>query len=297
MREGNAIVDIVDVALASSQNARHPRLDFRPEDAGYAHEKGEERGNEVQTKAKDNDSDEFPQPVPRDSLQARVRVELEPEAVMALDITESSIGICISGHPQSSRNGFEMRRLDPIQLRHSSTSHGEVADRIDVIAREHDVCAVVVGWPLQPEGNPGKPCGRVLHTLKSLVEPSGKGVSVVSKRMPFTLWDDRHAVERTSSSANRAEPRQAIENDQPPDQWGRCVAFARAPNVREGETYCSRMAYESRGMAEDDRSEKVLRHFLRSLYEEREPSPTLSSEVGCRKVTDEHWEEEESSLL
>lgn len=230
-------------------------------------------------------------------------IDWSRKAVMALDITENQVGICIGGRP-SSHEDNEVHRLDPIRLHTSRSSHDQVAAQIDNLAREHDVCAIVVGWPLQPEGNPGKPCGKVLHTLENLVAHDS---SIVSRRRPFTLWDDRRAAidkespsssSQSTSSTSRSEDNDrtttstTIENDQPPDQWGRCVAFARAPTSKDGDTYCSQNAYDR---PTGDKASGILRHFLGSFYSQELSSTGVSrssSDIDYEKVTRDSWEEE-----
>lgn len=218
------------------------------------------------------------------------------KAVMALDINENQVGISIGRHPSQAEGGSKICRLDPVRLSSSSSavSHEKVAEHIDSIAKEHNVCAVVVGWPLQPEGNPGKPCGKVLHTLENLMERKS---GIVSKRRPFTLWDDRHVEEpaRTSSRSNSDQDRptsRPIQNDQPPDQWGRCVAFARAPTSGDGETYCSQEAYDRRTCDGSEKASGILEHFLGSVYDR--PEPSVSDDY--RKVTNDSWDAEEALL-
>jgi len=205
---------------------------------------------------------------------------------MVLDITETSIGVCIGDHP--TQDGA-IRRIDPIRLLPSS-SH-EVAEHIDTLAKEHNVCAVVVGWPLQPEGNPGKPCGKVLHTLENLMD---RKRSLVSKKRPFTLWDDRYAeTSPTASTADEGLNCKSVENDQPPDQWGRCTAYARAPTSKDGDTYCSRAAYRRPAGDGSERASGIFQHFLGSFYSGSIPTSCRGSVTAdYRKVTNDSWEEE-----
>ena len=99
--------------------------------------------------------------------------KLSGKCVIALDISRERVGLALGAHP--SRN-LPICSLPPIQL-FTKRSFGdelrvpreEVAAELDDLVDNLDVCGFIVGWPLQPEGRPGKPCGLVLHILENIL--------------------------------------------------------------------------------------------------------------------------------
>ena len=85
----------------------------------------------------------------------------------------------------------------------------EILHQISTIIKKHRVCAMVVGWPTQPNGRVGKSCGRVFHFLDSFAQGSKP---LLSKERPFVLWEE----ERCSTTFV--------------DKWGRSAVFSRIPS-------------------------------------------------------------------
>jgi len=114
-------------------------------------------------------------------------------AVLAVDIGHDRIGLAVASHPGSKQ---PIRMLRPLAVTHETRQgNRRVLSQACVrtmasIVQEHQVCALLVSWPVQHEGRCGKPCGQVLHALDSLVQESN---SIVTKTRPVCLWDDRHA--------------------------------------------------------------------------------------------------------
>jgi hypothetical protein len=81
-----------------------------------------------------------------------------------------------------------------------------VVQDLKKVVKNYNVCGFVVSWPLQKEGRCGAPCGKVLHTLDSLVAESS---DIVNIARPFCLWDDHHYVPTE-------------------DEWGRAPLYGEA---------------------------------------------------------------------
>lgn len=125
-------------------------------------------------------------------------------SVLSVDIGKHEIGMAVAPHP-SSRN--PIRTLPPLRLERTSlntqtadnhqravTLTQKCVQHMASIVQDHQVCALLVSWPVQDEGRFGKPCGQVLHTLDSLLEESN---TIVTKQRPICLWDDRHVRMQT----------------------------------------------------------------------------------------------------
>lgn len=116
----------------------------------------------------------------------------QSSAVLAVDIGPDRIGLAVAPHPGSKQ---PIRTLQPLAVTHETRrGNRRVLSQACVrtmasIVQEHQVCALLVSWPVQHEGRFGKPCGQVLHALDSLVQESS---SIVTKTRPVCLWDDRH---------------------------------------------------------------------------------------------------------
>jgi RNase H-fold protein (predicted Holliday junction resolvase) len=133
--------------------------------------------------------------------------------VLAIDIGADKIGLAVAPHPSSNR---PIRTLRPLELkRHITQDNRKVLsehciDTMAAIVKEHNICALLVSWPVQNDGGRcGKPCGQVLHTLDNLLSKSN---SIVTKSRPVCLWDDRH-VKITASDSFGRDP-----------LFGRCTA-------------------------------------------------------------------------
>lgn len=194
-------------------------------------------------------------------------------AILSLDINDDRIGIAVAEHPSQQtiratnyNNPMTVHALDPIQLQHSreemySSSRNKKRNRLcldpsvvqdlESVVQTHKVCAFVVHWPLQPRHNgrvrvTGKHCGRVLHTLDSLVHQSNQ---IFHNSRPFCLYlsqDDNHSVDHPSNPQSLHEPIQpataaTMTNhchghdgmnsycSSNMDPWGRSPLFAKLP--------------------------------------------------------------------
>jgi RNase H-fold protein (predicted Holliday junction resolvase) len=132
--------------------------------------------------------------------------------VLAIDIGADKIGLAVAPHPSSNR---PIRTLRPLELKRHTQDNRKVlseqcVNTMAAIVKEHNICALLVSWPVQNEGGRcGKPCGQVLHTLDNLLSKSN---TIVTKSRPVCLWDDRH-VKITASDSFGRDP-----------LFGRCTA-------------------------------------------------------------------------
>jgi RNase H-fold protein (predicted Holliday junction resolvase) len=115
-------------------------------------------------------------------------------SILALDVGKDQIGLAVASHPEHAEAPLA---LDPMPLTlETKTGNRKVLTESVLNALKHtvlayNVCGFVVSWPVQKEGRCGAPCGKVLHTLDSLVEES---TSIVNAQRPFCLWDEHHYI-------------------------------------------------------------------------------------------------------
>jgi len=177
-------------------------------------------------------------------------------SVMSLDITAKSIGIAVSVHPEHICESIALR---PILLQdgwHGGASEAkrnpitkDIIHELEAEVRRHRVCAFVVNWPVH-EGRLGEQCGKVLSVLDSVVDQSN---SVVTRKRPFTLWTDS-----TRASYDSA----------PPDEWGRTINFARAPEYYRGMNYSSKEVAEQQSSASSSAfAANVLDEWVKNYWE------------------------------
>uniref|UniRef100_A0A7S1ZP92 YqgF/RNase H-like domain-containing protein n=1 Tax=Trieres chinensis TaxID=1514140 RepID=A0A7S1ZP92_TRICV len=172
-------------------------------------------------------------------------------AVMAVDFSGKHVGVAVAGHPARGSVSCLLTSSEK-----KSQPSDELFGQLEDLVKEHKVCALVVGWPLQAEGRPGKPCGRVLHVLDRIVQRKG---SMLSKARPFTLWDDRSEV--TDNDRN---------DDDVPDEWGRSVSFSCTPSVKhDDQILISKVRYARSDSLTDssNRATDILSKFLDSHWE------------------------------
>jgi len=112
-------------------------------------------------------------------------------SILALDVGHDKIGLAIASHPSFGESPLALEPM-PIRLETRQGNRRALAESVirdlKKVVESHNVVGFVFSWPLQKEGRCGAPCGKVLHTLDSLVEES----TIVSSKRPFCLWDDHH---------------------------------------------------------------------------------------------------------
>lgn len=112
-------------------------------------------------------------------------------AILALDVGATHIGLALASHPSYGESPLP---LEPVELKLQSINGNKrvlspaVAEQLQRIVQAHNVSSFVVSWPVQKEGRCGAACGKVLHTLDSLVDSE----SVMTEKKPFCLWDEHH---------------------------------------------------------------------------------------------------------
>ncbi|CAB9513744.1 expressed unknown protein [Seminavis robusta] len=144
----------------------------------------------------------------------------QTKTIASLHIGRHHIGVAIAHHPSL---GEDVSILHPVNLdlvTRTETNRSAVdpasVDRLERICHKHNVGGFLVCWPLQKEGRAGASCGKVLHTLESLVEDTD---SVFTPSRPICLWVGGEGED----SAEAAATREAYEED----EWGRAAAYSR----------------------------------------------------------------------
>ncbi len=123
------------------------------------------------------------------------------------------------------RDSFSCRVLDPIPLttteqtgrKRKRAIAPEAKDRLSSLIRDHNVCGIVVSWPIQKDtGLKGASCGRTLWALEQLLEEEGsEGALPFAPNRPLCLW-------------------QGFTSDHPvEDTFGRCSVYARTSDKTE----------------------------------------------------------------
>lgn len=122
-------------------------------------------------------------------------------------------------------DSFSCRVLDPIPLVSSEETGRkrkrviapEAKRRLSGLIRDHNVCGIVVSWPIQKDtGLKGASCGRTLWALEQLLEEDeSEGFSPFAPNKPLCLW-------------------QGYTSDHPvEDNFGRCSVYARTSDKTE----------------------------------------------------------------
>jgi RNase H-fold protein (predicted Holliday junction resolvase) len=123
-------------------------------------------------------------------------------SILSLNIGRYAIDLALASHPVLDE---EVQHLPAINLKMRVEDNHKVLDRSAVqalakVVQEHNVCGMVVSWPVQKEGWCGAPCGRVLHTLDQITEQS---TNIITSNRPVCLWDnEHHEVEEDSWGRN-----------------------------------------------------------------------------------------------
>eukprot|EP00533_Pseudo-nitzschia_delicatissima_P016424 CAMPEP_0197262634 /NCGR_PEP_ID=MMETSP1432-20130617/602_1 /TAXON_ID=44447 /ORGANISM="Pseudo-nitzschia delicatissima, Strain UNC1205" /LENGTH=291 /DNA_ID=CAMNT_0042726941 /DNA_START=94 /DNA_END=969 /DNA_ORIENTATION=+ len=130
------------------------------------------------------------------------------------------------------RDSFSCKSLEPIHLEQMGRKRKRVISpeakrRLSGLIRDHNVCGIVVSWPVQKDtGLKGASCGRTLWALEQLLqeeETEGAALPIAPNR-PLCLWQGVH---------NTAEQE---------DAFGRCSVYARTSEKTEyfasKEQYC-----------------------------------------------------------
>ncbi len=96
-------------------------------------------------------------------------------SLLGLDVSPSVIGIAATGRPQASNPNSSnpprcvmmcmgIRGVEVIDRRNLKAF--SVAKKLEKLVEIHRACGLVVGWPLQLNGKPGKQCFHVARFLE-----------------------------------------------------------------------------------------------------------------------------------
>jgi len=121
-------------------------------------------------------------------------------AILSLRIVKDRIDLAVSSHPSFQEPAQPLPSI-PLKMETSNNRKvlkAEVAQELQDIVRNFNVCGMVVNWPVQKEGRCGASCGRVLHTLDQIA---------INSSRPVCLFDSNHY-----------EP--------PEDDWGRAKVYS-----------------------------------------------------------------------
>jgi len=122
----------------------------------------------------------------------------EDGRIMALDVGERTVGIAVSDLGHVIANGVTT-------LRRASLAAD--LDALAELVAEHEVSAIVVGWPLRLNGKPGAQAFKVERFAKKVADRLG---------LPVEKWDERMttvAAERAliEGGVRRARRRQVVD--------------------------------------------------------------------------------------
>jgi hypothetical protein len=130
-------------------------------------------------------------------------------SIMTLAVHSDRIEVVAAHHPSYGESSSAVVESLPL------AKNGRVVpeftkQRLADIAREQNVCGIVVSCPIQHDtGKLGYAAGRTLWTLERLFQEDGAARSALPRNRPICLWDGVHI-------------------QQPPiDEWGRCSAYAK----------------------------------------------------------------------
>jgi hypothetical protein len=144
----------------------------------------------------------------------------QSKKVACLHISRDRIGVAIASHPCF---GEDVTIVHPVDLalvkmrQEGSSYQRRVApaciERLERICDKHNVGSFLVWWPLQKEGRAGAPCGKVLHTLESMITQSD---TLLTRHRPACLWTGEETAEEKSFREKFIE-----------DEWGRASVYSR----------------------------------------------------------------------
>jgi hypothetical protein len=133
-------------------------------------------------------------------------------SLLTLNIYRDNMQMKIANHPACSKESFPLEETIPLRFLWEGNDvrlDRQVTGHLQSLVQSHNVCGIVVSWPLQREGRIGASCGRVLFTLDLLSLDSE--TSIFSKNRKFCLWcDSKIRVETT-------------------DEFGRCTSYVGKP--------------------------------------------------------------------
>lgn len=121
--------------------------------------------------------------------------------VLSLRVNRDFIDLAVASHPSFDEPAQPLAAI-PLALRverNRTVVASSVAEALQLVVHNYNVCGLVVSWPVQAEGWCGASCGRVLHALDQIRLDAPR---------PVCLYDPGH----------RAPP--------PEDEWGRAEIYS-----------------------------------------------------------------------
>ena len=125
-------------------------------------------------------------------------------SILSLRVNNDTIDLAVASHPSFDEPAQQLASI-PLER---SVEHNRkvvsrsVADALQQVVANYNVCGMVVSWPVQPEGWCGAPCGRVLNTLDQIR---------LTVDRPVCLYDANHTT-------------------LPEDEWGRAEIYSTTSN-------------------------------------------------------------------
>lgn len=209
----------------------------------------------------------------------------------------------------SKRRGISPPPAERRRRTRSATSTSSLQEQLTSTILSHDVCGLVVGWPVQKDsGKMGGPCGRVLYTLESMMmmdevqrntTPAATRTSstrsassrssrsnsynstrtgtaapcssllLSSSHRPLCFWTPPSVLEEAASSGTTE------------DEWGRCAAYGRKAPMNKTLHLSSREQYAFDENAQAiDLWEDFWKSHWPELYNKRERRDSSSSCCG-----------------
>jgi hypothetical protein len=128
--------------------------------------------------------------------------------------------------------------------------HTSIVEALARLVQEHNVCGLVISWPVQKEGWCGAPCGRVLHTLDQITAQSN---NIINPSRPACLWDGKH-------------------NESTEDSWGRMAVYSHT--TEKTVHVASEEQYQDHGTLAADVWNDFCRVHWPELYPTRQTTQT-----------------------
>jgi hypothetical protein len=179
--------------------------------------------------------------------------------ILSLSVLKDRLDIVISSHPQLEKAD---RLLPSIYLKKRSFANTKTLDpsvplELASIITYHNICGMVVSWPVQKEGWCGAPCGRVLHFLDQIAAYG----NVLSTCRPMCLYDVHHHLPNV-------------------DSWGRNPIFGDTQSSRQRNLHLASIEqYQDAGVGAVD----VWNNFLVTHWPDWSAEHRDSSKLHCGK--------------
>ena len=203
---------------------------------------------------------------------------------MCLDIKSDRIGLAVASHTQS-EDIVDYHNVLAYKSRPRTQKeiNDQIVRSIQDYRKHRKIDGFLINWPLESDGRFGKQCGKVLHLLDHFAEHK-----LVSKRVPFTLWEGRVSSKGLQS---------------PPDKWGRSVTFAlKTPKNLTEYNHNEKSSHDSSKLTNADsfRAAALLDDYIDSHFVDRYDNKyhhdhkVRNATVEFRKTSNYHFDNYES---